>query len=285
MRRGTQAAVEGDVGAELTHIPYCGLPPAPGGALLAWKLDPIVIGLFISLAVAYGRGAAAAGLSPLQRRLFWAGWALTGFALICPLCPISVSLFSARVGQHMILTLVAAPMVAAGRPFRALSALAGRPAPERSARSAAFVLPATGMFALALWYWHTPGPYGATFASTAVYWTMHVTLYGSALWLWSTLLASHRSHPVRALASGLISTVQMGFLGAVITLAPHAMYAPHFLTTIAWGLTPLQDQQLGGVIMWVPGCVVFLAVALWGVAPLMSERPARRAAPLEPAAS
>ena len=86
------------------------------------------------------------------------------------------------------------------------------------------------------------------------------------------------------MAAGLISTVQMGFLGAVITFAPRPMYAPHFLTTIPWGLTPLQDQQLGGVVMWVPGCLAFLAVALWGIYPLMSEAPARRAAPMEPAA-
>jgi putative membrane protein len=62
--------------------------------------------------------------------------------------------------------------------------------------------------------------------------------------------------------------MQMGFLGALITLAPEPIYPPHALTAAAWGITPLQDQQLGGVIMWVPGCLAFLifgTYALWMV--------------------
>ncbi len=58
----------------------------------------------------------------------------------------------------------------------------------------------------------------------------------------------------------------MGFLGALITFASRPFYAPHLLTTAAWRLTPLQDQQLGGAIMWVPGCIVFLVIStliLW----------------------
>ena len=68
-----------------------------------------------------------------------------------------------------------------------------------------------------------------------------------------------------------MSSVQMGLLGALITLAPRALYAPHALTTTAWGLTPLQDQQLGGSIMWVPGCVVFLAVAMLALRRLLGQ--------------
>jgi putative membrane protein len=73
------------------------------------------------------------------------------------------------------------------------------------------------------------------------------------------------------LSAGFASSVQMGFLGALITLASRAVYTPHALTTAAWGLTPLQDQQLGGLIMWVPGCLVFLAFALLAMAPVLSD--------------
>jgi putative membrane protein len=63
------------------------------------------------------------------------------------------------------------------------------------------------------------------------------------------------------IAAGLITSVQMGLLGALITFAPRSLYAPHIFTTGVWHLTPLEDQQLGGTIMWIPGCIVFFAAA------------------------
>ena len=99
---------------------------------------------------------------------------------------------------------------------------------------------------------------------------MHVTLFGSACWLWSALLRREGAL-VGGLLASVVSSVQMGLLGALITRAPRAFYAPHFLTTDAWGLTPLQDQQLGGAIMWVPGCTVFLLVATVALAACLAR--------------
>jgi putative membrane protein len=121
---------------------------------------------------------------------------------------------------------------------------------------------ATMAFLIALWFWHMPEPYAATFRSTPLYWAMHVTLDGSGLLLWATLL---RQHSPQALAAGVVSSIQMGLLGAVIGLAGWPMYVPHYATTEAWGLTPLADQQLGGVLMWVPGCLLFLWAAVRGM--------------------
>ena len=131
-------------------------------------------------------------------------------------------------------------------------------------------LSATTVFALLLWFWHAPGPYAATFGSTLVYWTMHLTVTGSALWLWCGLLDGRRTTLMHRVAAGVASTVQMGFLGALITLAPRPLYAPHLLSTASWDLTQLQDQQLGGAIMWVPGCGIFLAVAMLTLWPVLS---------------
>lgn len=254
-------------------IPYCGTPPNPGELLERWNLDPVLISALAALWVAYSVGARRAGVARRERTLFHVGWALTAAALISPLCPLSVSLFAARVGQHMILTLIAAPLVAAGHPATALRGILGRrgPPPTSGDGPAKSAVLAAGLFWALLWYWHAPGPYAATFESTLVYWTMHVTVYGSALWLWSALLAQPRRQPVWTISAGLISTIQMGLLGALITLAPRAVYAPHFTTTFAWGLSPLQDQQLGGAIMWIPGCVVFLAAAMAELWTLLSE--------------
>ncbi len=250
-------------------IPYCGLPPDPGQLLHRWNLDPILISALAVAWAAYAFGARRAAMGRREQMLFHAGWALTITALISPICPLSVSLFAARVGQHMILTLLAAPLVAAGRPALALGGMLGRSwAGASPAGASKCSVLAAGLFWAMLWYWHAPGPYAATFDSTVVYWTMHLTVYGSALWLWSALLAQPHRQPAWTIAAGLVSTIQMGLLGALVTLAPRALYAPHFTTTVAWGLSPLQDQQLGGAIMWIPGCAVFLTAAmaeLWGL--------------------
>jgi putative membrane protein len=108
-----------------------------------------------------------------------------------------------------------------------------------------------------LWFWHAPAPYGATFANPAVYWAMHLSLVGAALWLWGEVLDQPPSAAV--VGACALSMIQMGLLGALITLSSQALYAPHRLTTLAWGLTPLEDQQLGGAIMWAPGTLSFLA--------------------------
>jgi putative membrane protein len=251
----------------LTVVAYCGLPPSPAEIWTRWRLDPVVLSLLFAWLGIYLVGARALRRKarPLTTReiaLFCAGWAIATLALVSPLCPLSVSLFSARATQHVVLTLLAAPLVVAGRALDAAVAAclidySGRTWPERIAT---VPMRAAAAFAVLLWLWHSPPAYAATFESTSLYWTMHVTLFASACWLWSTLFR-RESALVGGLLAGIASSVQMGLLGALITLSPRAFYAPHFLTTDAWGMTPLQDQQLGGVIMWVPGCTVFLVVA------------------------
>lgn len=100
---------------------------------------------------------------------------------------------------------------------------------------------------------------------------MHLSVFGAALWLWHGLLEARDGAVIAKFASGFFSSAQMGFLGALITLAPRAVYAPHALTTTVWGLAPLEDQQLGGILMWIPRCLVFLAFALLAMLPALSE--------------
>lgn len=268
------------------YIPYCGLPPTPANLWLRWNLDPVLISALIIAAALYAAGVArlqrTSGASSRRRQaLFYSGWALTAAALISPLCPLSVALFSARVGEHMILTLVAAPLVAAGHPGIAYSALfSGDAAHMRRDPLARAPIAAAAAFATLMWFWHSPAPYDETFASTTAYWAMHITVYGSALWLWSCLLDREPASFAKALGAGSISCVQMGFLGAIVLFAHNPLYAPHALTTAAWGLTPLQDQQLGATIIWAPGGLIFLAVSMYGFWLLLTRsEAARRRAP------
>jgi putative membrane protein len=120
----------------------------------------------------------------------------------------------------------------------------------------------TLFFFAALWFWHMPAPYDATFSATWIYWTMHGTLFGSALLLWRTLLHHPPARTTDVLAAGALTSIQMGLLGAVLTFAGHPLFYRHLLTSSLWGLTPLRDQQLGGVLMWVPGIALFVFAAV-----------------------
>jgi putative membrane protein len=154
----------------------------------------------------------------------------------------------------MVLILAAAPLIARGLP-RA-------PAWHHGGRLWA----SSGVFFAALWYWHMPIPYDATFGSTWIYWAMHLTLFGSSIFLWRELLEHPARQTVQVLAAGTLTFMQMGLLGAVLTFADRPMFQWHLITTQVWGLTPLQDQQLGGAIMWVPGIALFLWIAVRSLA-------------------
>ena len=257
--------------AHSAEIPYCGAPPVPDELWRNWNLDPVLIAALLVIAGAYGLGVsrqrAAERPAPWQLLSFYAGWSVLALALISPLCSLSVALFAARVGQHMALTLVAAPLIVLGRPVHVMAELF--PAYSDAVLRAASARPlgrASLSFALftgLLWLWHAPGPYAATFSSAVLYWTMHVTLIGSALMLWRVLLDTSSAGALRGLACSFASTMQMSLLGALLTFASRPVYAPHLATTWPWGLSPLDDQQLGGLIMWVPGCTVLPAAGVF----------------------
>jgi putative membrane protein len=234
--------------------PYCGAPPGPETWLGRWNLDPILIGFLLAILIAYLFDNWASGPSRWRRAAFYCGWTIGALALVSPLCPLSVALFSARVGQHMLLVALAAPLIALGEPGAILRRRLARALPaDTPARPVA----AAATLAVALWVWHAPAPYAATFQNDLTYWAMHVTTFGAALWFWTELLHASRGSLGGFAAATLLTTGQMGLLGALITFAGRPLYAPHALTTYAWGLTPLQDQQFGGALMWVPAGVIF----------------------------
>jgi len=227
-------------------VPYCGIAPEPGS--LAWNTDPLLIAALALLLVVGWRGA-------MHRPALLAGMALLAVALLSPICAIAVALFSARVGQHMLIILGAAPLLAMALRWQAPSA------PVSAA-----------LFAGALWAWHLPGPYGWTFTSHAGWWVMHGSLLLASIWLWQSL---DRARVETALVAGLATAAQMGALGAFLTFAPRALFWPHAATTLPWGMSALEDQQLGGLLMWVPGGILFAAVAMGGIGRLLREtRPA-----------
>jgi putative membrane protein len=229
-------------------LSYCG--PAPTLANLAgrWNFDPVVIVLLLAIA-ALGWSWLA---TPAQKRSFVCAWGLAAILYISPLCALTVALASARVSHHALLAMVALP------------SQLGRRLPA---------IPVLILSTIALWVWHWPDFYAASFGPSAVYWAMQITILGSFTALWLVLLRS--DHPLLAASTALASAIQMGFLGALLVFAPSPLYAPHFATALGFGLTPLEDQQLAGLIMWVPANLPLLALVLWRLQALLRDRQAQ----------
>jgi putative membrane protein len=246
---------------------YCGAPPAPAALAERWNLDPVLIaGLLLILGV-----YALRVREPLWRRVcFYAGWSLGGLALVSPLCALSVSLASARVGQHMALAVVAAPLMALGLPRLAAPRHGGGP------------ILAAAAFGAILWFWQSPGPYAATFDSVPVYWAMHLSAFAAALALWRLMLSAAERRLAEVLAAAAVTSLQMGLLGAILTFTTRPLYTPHLATTQAWGLTPLADQQLAGAIMWIPAGILLAGAVVAGLA-LTLQRAGRRSLPVSAA--
>ncbi|PXA94765.1 hypothetical protein DMC25_00605 [Caulobacter sp. D4A] len=220
-----------------TWTPYCGAGPSPAEIWSRWNLDPWLMGALAMAACALWIAA------PKRRGLSVAAMAVLALSFVSPLCALSSALFSARTLHHVLLTSLAAPLLARSLPRARTGGLAAT----------------TLAFAAAFWAWHVPALYGAALASDGVYWLMQASLLLSATLLWRAVRAAPAPAAVAAL---LATTVQMGLLGALLTFMPRALYAPHALTTTSWGLSPLDDQQLAGLVMWIPAAGVYLAAAL-----------------------
>ena len=117
----------------------------------------------------------------------------------------------------------------------------------------------TVVHGLTFWLWHAPPLYAAAMSSDPVFWIMQASIVATAAAWWAKVVRS----PAPAAAIALLGTmVAMGALGALLTFAHRAYYAPHWLTTQAWGLSAIEDQQIAGIVMWAPASLVYLLAAL-----------------------
>jgi putative membrane protein len=211
---------------------YCGPAPAPEGLWARWNFDPVLLITLLVLALAVRRQPMAL-----------AGVGVLVIAFVSPLCALSAALFSARVVHHVLLVAVAAPLLAVGL---------GRGA----VRSTALPLVVS---TIVLWLWHLPAAYDLALSNIAVYWLMQLSILGTAVAFWVTVL-----HPAQGPGTAILATlgafVQMALLGALLTFAPQGLYAIHAIAPMAFGFSPLADQQLGGLIMWVPAGVPFFVI-------------------------
>lgn len=246
--------------------PYCGTAPLPVDLWSRWNLDPWLIAALVLLAwLGYARG----GQDVRSRRALSAALGLMIIAFISPLCALASALFSARVAHHLLLIAGAAPLLAI--------AFASRP--DNTSAHTDPVVPLTTLtliHAVILWVWHSPAPYLMAMSNDSVYWLMQGSLLLSAYLLWKRVLSPQTSAGT-ALLSLLATMMQMGLLGALLVFAPRPVFTPHFATTTPFGMSALQDQQLAGLLMWVPAMLPYLAAALMLCAVLLRKHEAAAA--------
>jgi cytochrome c oxidase assembly factor CtaG len=213
---------------------------------------------------------------PVNILLFVAGWTSLLIALDSPIHELGEQLFWVHMTQHEILVLVSAPLLVFSRPVGILFCalpdrfrdVLGSLSKARAVRACGAVLcaplAAWLLHGLALWVWHAPVFFNATLESDLVHGAQHLSFLGSALLFWWALGHGHAGRLGYGGAAVYVFTtaVHTSLLGALLTFAPRAWYSAYFSTTAAWHLSPLEDQQLGGMIMWVPAGTVLTAVGL-----------------------
>jgi putative membrane protein len=195
---------------------------------------------------------------PRQSLLWFVG--ILAVVFVSPFCALGSSLFTARTLHHLVLILCAAPLLAR-------SAHVVRPPGS--------IMTWVALQAVILWFWHWPVAYEWALSSTPAFWFMQLTILFAAATFWLKL---RDAGPLVRIAALGATMAQMSLLGALLTFAPYALYRPHWLTTAAWDLTPLADQQLAGVLMWIPAGGAYLALLLIACARMLADENSARQA-------
>ena len=254
-----------------------------------WMLAPMLLaaGLYV-LGLARLHGRSGPGRRELRRRglVFAAGLGALAGATLSPLHALGARSFTAHMAEHELIMLAAAPLLAWSRPLsvmlwafpaggrRALAALPRSTAGAGLWRFFTEPVLATVLQAAALWIWHLPSLFDLALKSEAWHGAQHLAFFVTACLFWSSILSPRRS-PWTAAALLFVTSMASGALGAFMALSQSPWYAPYAaLGLAAFGLTPAQDQQLAGVLMWVPGGLFHALVAVVLIAPQLRSRPA-----------
>jgi putative membrane protein len=258
----------------------------------AWNLDPLLLAMLFTAGGLYALGARqmwrragpGRGVSRRQWVAFWLGIMSLGLALVSPVDTLSAHLSSAHMVQHKILMMVAAPLLVIGAPAAAwLWSLPPRWRPTLGgALHGVEAWPARQyllwqplvlwlLFALTLWIWHLPSLYEAALRNRWIHDLQHLMFLLAACLFWRVLLDPlSRLRLSRGLGVLYLFTTSLHamFLGVFMTVSPSLWYRPYATTVPAWGITAMEDQQLAGIIMWMPACVIYaiaaaVVFALW----------------------
>ena len=261
---------------------HSGIRPSSGE--LQWSFEPGVIAALALAAIGYGLGfskLAARRAHVIGKRwrgvAFWIGLAVLALALLSPLNSLADQLLSAHMIQHLLLILVAAPLLILGSPGavllwalprrgrRALTrgwSACGGPRLVKAASNPTLIWM---LFNGAFVFWHTPGPYRWGAQNELVHALEHLSFVATASAFWFIVLAPANRRRLGYGPSILYvasAAIVSGLPGALMILAPRPLYHLDDATSL-WNLTPLQDQQLAGLLMWIPMDAIYIAICGW----------------------
>jgi putative membrane protein len=296
VRRATRAVIAAYFVAQATAVDAHTLTATPGGIpTFGWEFEPwvtVLLGVSLALYVTgfarlERRGTRGRMARRAHARAFGAGWLTLALVLLSPLATLSGALFSAHMVEHEAMMLICAPLMVLGRPLGMM--LWALPHPMRLAlgrlvRTRTFAacwgriaspMWAWALHAVALWAWHAPVLFQAAVAHPVVHTLQHTSFLLTALLFWRGIVgeAATRRGTGHAMLSLFTTMVHTSALGALIALAPGLWYPSYIEPTSMLGVEPLQDQQLGGLIMWIPGAIAYLIGALVVAGRWLSEGP------------
>jgi putative membrane protein len=254
-----------------------------------WSYDPWLLTPLYVVGIAFYAGTqrlwrsagGGHGVSYGQVAAFWTGWLIAALAVTSPLHWLGERLFTAHMIEHELLMVLAAPLMAFARingPMLWSLPASMRPAAGRFlnlpplSAAWAFVshpVSATALHAAALWIWHAPPLYAWALQNPLVHRLQHVSFFATALLFWWVLFHGRgqgRSMRLRdgiAIACLFVTVLHSGVLGAALTLSSRLWIPDQDALAGEFGLSPLEDQQLAGILMWVPMGTLYTAAALF----------------------
>jgi putative membrane protein len=218
------------------------------------------------------------GITYARAACFVAGITTLFIALVSPIDALADDLLSAHMVQHLILIMIAAPLLVLSKPL--VPILWALPREWRRSLTRGWAAwssthgwwsvvtrPAVtgGLFSLVFLTWHIPPLYQAALRSDAIHATEHASFLGISLLFWWDVIQPYGRHqrsiggPIALLALGMF---EGSVLGALMTFSNTLWYPAYSSVTRVWGLSPLEDQQLAGLIMWIPAGTIYICVAL-----------------------
>ena len=248
-----------------------------------WSLHPSVLigvaalaGLYLwGIGAARPRGAPGSRIEPWRPLCFFAGLAVMLGALNGPVHDLSDSyLFSVHMAQHLLLTMVLPPLLIAGLPGWLVDPVVRRKGVLAVGRVLTHPVAAGGLFSVILLVWHTTPAYDLMMRNHDVHVVTHLMFMAGAVILWWPVMSPTPLLPRLGPGMGMLYLflvqLPMQLLGAIITFADAPLYTWYVAAPRTWGLSVLDDQKLGGLLMWVPG-----NLWIWGAMSVLFFRWAR----------